>query len=135
VHVPVFLTRQVLVKIVPPTTSLLSGIVTSCTNEALFVQSGEFVGPDGLGVEVSAGCVADVVSEVGALGVSVTVGATVVVGDAVALWVSVEIGTAVSVEAPPPQAESITAMRVATMNSFLVILNLLCSSSLIKLMD
>jgi hypothetical protein len=36
--------RQVLVNFVPPTMFVLSGMVTSVTNKALFVQSGGLVG-------------------------------------------------------------------------------------------
>jgi hypothetical protein len=67
--------RQVLVKVVPPATFVLSGIVTSATKVALLVQSGELVGMDAstvgvagvAGVSVSAG-----VSVKAAVGSSVT---------------------------------------------------------------
>jgi hypothetical protein len=43
--------RHVLVKTVSPTISLLSGMVTSVTNIALFVQSGTLVGRTDSGVD------------------------------------------------------------------------------------
>src|SRR5688572_10203776 len=52
--------RQVLVNVEPPGTVLLSGMVTSVTKEALFVQSGGLVGAGVPTVAVSDGCVAEV---------------------------------------------------------------------------
>ena len=62
-QVPVFVTRQVLVKVVSPTISVLSGMVTSVTNEALLVQPGSLVGLGGSGVAVNSGRVVDVTDD------------------------------------------------------------------------
>ena len=61
-QVPLLLMRQVLVKVVPPATLVLSGMVISVTNEALLVQSGGLVGKGvpTVGVSEPANSVADV---------------------------------------------------------------------------
>ena len=59
-QVPVFAIRHVLVKIVPPAITVLSGIVTSATKEALFVQLGSLVGLGGSGVRVNSAVEVDV---------------------------------------------------------------------------
>ena len=112
-HVPVFLIRQVLVKVTSVLTGVLSGMVTSMTKVALFVQPGTLVGMGVSGVMV-------IVGEV--VGVSVDVGDSVL-GLGV---VSVMTGVAASSGDFPPQAERMMAVREATMNTLLIILDLLC---------
>ena len=131
-QVPVLLTRQVFVKIVPPATLVLSGMVTSATKEALLVQSGTLVGRDRsvVGVSAAAEGVVDVavaeVSGSGALDVSVTAGASVMDISAVATGPSVAVTVAVSAAACPLQADETSASRAVTTNSFLIIFILLC---------
>jgi hypothetical protein len=114
-QVPVFLTRHVFVKVVPDGTLLLSGMVTSATNEAPLVQSKVFVGMGVSGVEVELASTPSV---------SVAVGASV--GVAVAIRVSVRVGVTVSAGAFAPQAEimNITKRKIVSSvffmgNSFL----------------
>ena len=99
-HVPVFLTRQVLVKIVLATTLLLSGIVTSVTKDALLVQSGELVGKGVAETEVALACTDGV-----SVGVCVTVGVSVTVSVAVTTILAVVVGVLVSVRVCGAQAE------------------------------
>jgi hypothetical protein len=76
--VPVLLMRQVFVKVVPPATLVLSGMVISVTKEALFVQSGGLVGKGVPTVGVAVGNVAEVSVTVGsAVNISVETGASV----------------------------------------------------------
>jgi hypothetical protein len=116
-QVPVFLTRQVFVKVVPAPIAVLSGMVTSATNAALFVQSGALVGMGVPDVGVESGCVVEaevsVAMEFSGAGVSVAAGASVSVG--------LEAGD--SVDVCPPQAASVIAINDITINSFLIILN------------
>jgi hypothetical protein len=101
-QVPVFLTRQVFVKVVPEGILLLSGMVTSATKAALLVQSGELVGMGVSGMGVELAC---------------TDGVFVAVG----IWVSVKVGVMVSTEVRVPQAEVInTRKRKITSNFFLM---------------
>ena len=72
-HVPVFMIRQVLVKVPPPAISVLSGIVTSATKEALFVQSGALGGRVATGVPVADSSDAVAVTEASAVMVAVAV--------------------------------------------------------------
>ena len=88
-QVPLLLTRQVFVKLIPASTLVLSGIVTSITKDALFVQSGIFVGRGVSAVAVNSGNGVAKVSV--AIGVSVIwAGKSVWVGD----WVSVDVDMA-----------------------------------------
>jgi hypothetical protein len=122
-HVPVFLICQVLVKALPASTTLLSGIVTSATKDALFVQPGSLVGLGAEDVAVTSG-VADgaaTTSVAPVTGASVA-GAAVAIDDG-----AVGDGTAVSVEACPPQAESVNAINKVITDSFFAIMNLLYS--------
>ena len=76
-QVPVLLMRHVFVKAEPAFTDVLSGMVTSATNEALFVQSGAFVGlASGVDVSVGATSTTSVAAGVSVAGASVAVGAT-----------------------------------------------------------
>jgi hypothetical protein len=111
-QVPVFLTRQVFVKLVPAGTISLSAMVTSATKAALLVQSGELVGMGVSGVAVALAC-ADGVS----VAVVMTVGASV----AIAARVSVTVGTAVSAGDRAPQAEVINTTKRQTTNNFFLI--------------
>jgi hypothetical protein len=71
--------RQVLVNVVPPTILVLSGMVTSVTNNALLVQSGGLVGMGvpTVGVAVSGVAGVSVTAVVGVPAVSVTAGVSV----------------------------------------------------------
>src|SRR5436309_2696837 len=116
-QVPLLLTRQVFVKLIPASTLVLSGIVTSITKDALFVQSGIFVGRGVSAVAVNSGNGVAKVSV--AIGVSVIwAGKSVWVGD----WVSVDVDMAGCAVACGLQLERITVISEATMNSFLIIL-------------
>jgi len=116
-QVPVLLIRQVLVNASPALTLLLSGMVTSATKDALLVQSGALVGRGGSGV-------AEGVS--GLAGDSVAAGASVAgTSVAVEVWISVEVGAGGDSVDCPLQAERITVNSKVTLNSFLIILNLL----------
>src|SRR6266498_2116584 len=130
-QVPVLLTRQVLVKVVPPATLVLSGMVTSATNEALLMQSGTLVGRDGsrVGVCATSGVAEVAVAEVsggGTVNVSARTGASVLDISAVATGLSVTVTVAVSAGACPLQADKTSASRAVTTNSFLIIFILLC---------
>jgi hypothetical protein len=124
--------RHVLVKVVPPATLVLSGMVTSATKEALLVQSGALVGRDGstVGDCAAAGvdwvAVAEISGEAGA-DVSVIAGGSVMETGAVVAGTSVAVTVAVSASACPlPQADKTSAIRAVTTNSFLIIFSLLC---------
>src|SRR5215213_11427434 len=103
-QVPVFETRHVLINVVSPAISLLSGMVTSVTNDALFVQSGILVGR-GSGVRVDSG----VATDVDVVGASAVVGASVsvvpVIGMTDVSAKAVKVGTEVSVSPLLPHAE------------------------------
>ena len=92
-QVPVFKIRHVLVNESSPAISVLSGMVTSVTKEALFVQLGIFVGR-GSGVEVDSGVAVDV--EVAST--STVAGASVWVAPVIGMTeVSANVGIDVSV--------------------------------------
>jgi|SRR6266498_1265501 len=116
-HVPVLLTRQVFVKGAPALISLLSGIVTSVTKDALFVQSGIFVGRGVSAVAVNCGNVVAKVST--AIGVSVF-------GAGESVWAGALVSEAVATEGCAVvcglQLERISIINEATMHSFLLIL-------------
>jgi hypothetical protein len=98
-------------------------MVTSVTNVARLVQSGELVGLGVAGGEVLVGSVVDVAD--------ISVGARVATGVTVTDTLTTDVsGGSVAVSTgvcPPPQAESMIPIREITMNSFLDILNLRCS--------
>src|SRR5512134_2310935 len=115
--------RQIFVNLVPPATAVLSGMVISATKEALLVQSAGLVGNGVPRVGVMVGCVAEVcVADAPAEGVvevSVVAGDSVMARLAVAAGVSVAgTAAAVSVGAPPLQADRASVISVVTMNSF-----------------
>src|SRR5688572_2437464 len=124
--------RQVLVNVEPPATVLLSGMVTSATKEALFVQSGGLVGAGVPTVAVSDGSVADV--SVVATSVETETDTSVAV---VAAGVSVvvatggvfEVATAAGVGDWVPHAENNKADTEAITTSFLFILHILFKTS------
>jgi hypothetical protein len=113
-HVPVFLTAQVLVKMDVARTELLSGTVTSATKDALFVQSGELVGLGVAGVAVTVGGAAGVSRETSA---SVDVGAVVSVDGAVVA----ATGGVASSEGLTPQPVSSIAVDTMTTMAFRII--------------
>jgi hypothetical protein len=100
--------RQVLVKTSPPTISVLSGIVTSATKAALFVQSGAFGGLVACGVAEDSTVAAEVTD-----GSAVTLASGPVVFVAATAGVAATVGVAVS---PPedwlPQAVRIVAVSM-----------------------
>ena len=117
-HVPVLLTRQVLVKGVPATMLVLSGIVTSATNEALFVQLGSLGGRVAVGVVgvdgVSVGDAVNVPDSSGVRAVSWETGTSLAGGSVAATaWVSVDVGRAASVGDCVPQPASTMAISEA----------------------
>jgi hypothetical protein len=92
----------------------LSAMVTSVTKAALLMQSAGLVGMGVSGVGVMLAC---------AEGVSVVADASV----AVAAWVAVRVGAAVSTAVCPPQAEiSNTRKRKTTGKFFLIQTSFLC---------
>jgi hypothetical protein len=111
-------------------------MVTSVTNMALLVQSGGLVGMGVPTVGVALGSVPDVtvadaavtaVPSAGAAVVSVAAGASVVEAGAAVVPASVAAGARGSVAIPPPlQADKASANSAVTVNSFLIILGLLC---------
>src|SRR6266487_3571787 len=130
-QVPLLLTRQVFVKLIPASTLVLSGIVTSITKDALFVQSGIFVGRGVSAVGVNCADVASAVSVFVTKGVSVfDVGDSISVG----VCVSEEGVTAGPAVACGLQPESINVINKGTMNSLLIILTSFCVSCLISLL-
>ena len=135
-HVPVLVTRQVFVKGVPALIVVLSGMVTSVTNDALFVQFGSFVGRGVSGVEVNGGgvsvatMVAVIVIDV-CVSVDNCVSVTIIVAlvgigvcASVGICVSVlaEVDTAGEVVVCEAQLESNSAINKAIRNSLLIIL-------------
>jgi hypothetical protein len=113
-----FRTRQVLVKTAPPTTLLLSGMVTSVTKDAPFVQSAGLVGWGRTGVKVAVGNTADVsardvfVRSGVSASVFVATGACVVAG----CDVSLDVGILVCSGVCPVQAASRSSVRKVTAN-------------------
>jgi hypothetical protein len=97
--VPVFLTRQVFIKVAPEATILLSAKVTSATKAALLMQPGGLVGIGVSGVEVALAC---------ADGVSVAMDASVTI----TAWVAVRVGAAVSTGVCALQAEITNAKNI-----------------------
>src|SRR5215212_1172109 len=93
-HVPVLLTRQVLVNGDPAARLVLSGIVTSATNAALLVQLGSLAGCVGRGVVVGASVLVSVTALSVTAGVSERA-ASVAAGACV--WVSVTVTVTVAV--------------------------------------
>jgi hypothetical protein len=122
--------RQIFVNRVPPATSVLSGTVISATNEALLVQSAGLVGNGVPSVGVIVESVAEVwvadTSTEGVVEVSVAAGGSVIDTRAVATWVSVGETVAISVGAPPLQAERMSMTSIVRTNNFLIIRSLLC---------
>jgi hypothetical protein len=120
-HVPVFKTRHVLVKVVSPTISVLSGTVTSETNEALLVQPGSLVGLGGSGVDVNSGGVGE-----GREDSVVTIISVAVASFSGVTTGSTKVGVDVSAEDWLPHAERImTANSMKVMFRFPFIINLL----------
>jgi hypothetical protein len=97
---------------------------------ALLVQSGGLVGMGVPAVAVADGRVAEVavaaVSSAGGAVVSVAAGASVVETGAVVCGASVAVEAGGSVAAPPLQADRASVNKAITVNSFLIILGLLC---------
>jgi hypothetical protein len=92
-------------------------MVTSVTNEALFVQSGKLVGRGGSDVGVNVGGTVEVTT-----GVSVTSGGSVSVAPVIGIAnVSVAGGIDVSAGAAVPQAETIKNNSKNVATSFLFI--------------
>jgi hypothetical protein len=120
--------RHVLVNVVPPTMLVLSGMVTSVTNRALFVQSGGLVGMDAstVGVGGVAGVSVIAGTSGGVVAASVVAGASVMEISAVAAGGSVAVEAGASVAPPPLQADRASEINAVTLNSFLTILSLLC---------
>src|SRR5262245_32439755 len=106
-QVPVLLTRQVLVKVVPPATLVLAGMVTSATKEALLVQSGALAGWSVPTVGVTVNGVEEVaVAEASDGVVSVSIAGGSVAGmEVVATGAVVAVTVAVSTAACPLQAD------------------------------
>jgi hypothetical protein len=119
-HVPVLLTRQVLVNGVAAVRFVLSGMVTSATNAALLVQLGSLAGCVDSAVTVGVGDAASVTTLSVTAGVSVTADC-VSVGDEV--WVNVAVAVAGSVAACGAQLETIRVANNVTTNNLLIILN------------
>src|SRR5688500_6401885 len=118
-QVPVLAMRQVVVKVVPPATFVLSGMVISATNEAWFVQSGALVGTGVPTVGVMVGGVDRVA--VMAVSLAATVGdssveASVKATSAVGTSVSVAGAGVVSTAPWPVQAVATSTTRAATVN-------------------
>ncbi len=108
-HVPVFNTRHVFVNVVPPMISVLSGMVKSITNEALFVQSGALIGLDG-GVEVRVASGA----EVKVADISVAAGASVAVAPVMGIS-NVSAGVGIVVSSGALALHPTTSMDISSM--------------------
>src|SRR5687767_11425586 len=124
--------RQVLVKVAPPVTLLLSGMVTSVTKDALFVQSGGLVGAGVPTVAVSVGRVADV--SVAAISLDTETDTSVAVVPAGISVVAttggaLEVGAGAGVGDWVPHAVNNNADTEAITKSFLFILHILFKTS------
>src|SRR5258706_8464180 len=121
------MTRHVLTNSLPPSTWVLSGMVTSATNFALLVQPGALVGRGGAGVKVTVGPLAEVAdASPNESGVSsmAAVAAGAGVSVAIAACVFATVGDAVSAGALLPQAVKIIAISTIKIIRFLFMFSL-----------